>query len=149
MAAAPVKSPVSTILYSTEPPPPFSFLWAHFDEMSQDWLCSFNSGITFNLFCAGNSLEQIHTVAKGYWLSPEVKCLLISPASGQEHGLFDEDGARQQDVPTTSNVIGAKREKREKVSLLDTQPQYTVRLSNRNNLNKLYTINHILAQVYF
>lgn len=88
-------------------------------------------------------------MAKGYRLSPGAKCLLISPASGQEHGLFDEDGARQQDVPTASNIIGAKREKRGKGSLLDTQPQYTVRLSNCNNLNQFYTKNHILAQVYF
>lgn len=88
-------------------------------------------------------------MAKDYWLSSEAKCLLISPASGQEHGLFDEDGARQQDVPTTSNVIRAKREKREKGSLLDTQPQYTVRLCNRNNINNFYTKNRILAQVYF
>lgn len=148
MAAAPVKSPVSTTLYSTETPP---FLpRTQFDEMSQDWLCSFNSGKTFNLFCAGNSFKQIHCMAKEYWLSPEAKCWLISPASGQEHGLFDEDGARQKDVPTTSNVIGAKREKRGKGSLLDTQPQNTVRLSNHINLNKLYTKkNHILAQVYF
>lgn len=38
--------------------------------------------------------------------------LSILPASGQEHGLFDEDGARQEDVPTTSNVIRTKRAKR-------------------------------------
>lgn len=113
MAAAPVKSPISTILYSTKPPP--FFPWTRFDEMSQDWLCLFNSGITFNIFCAGNSFKQRHDTAMGYWLSPEAKCVLISPASGQEHGLFNEDGARQQDVPTTSNVIGAKKEKREKV----------------------------------
>lgn len=32
---------------------------------------------------------------------------LILPASGQKHGFLDEDGARQQDVPATPNVIGA------------------------------------------
>lgn len=35
---------------------------------------------------------------------------LILPASGQKHGFLDEDGARQQDVPATPNVIGAERE---------------------------------------
>lgn len=36
----------------------------------------------------------------------------ILPASGQKHGFLDEDGARQQDVPATPNVIGAEGEER-------------------------------------
>lgn len=35
---------------------------------------------------------------------------LILPASGQKHGFLDEDGAGQQDVPATPNVIRAERE---------------------------------------
>jgi len=38
------------------------------------------------------------------------------PASGQEHGLLDEDGAGQQDVPAAADVVGAGREKRRRRS---------------------------------
>lgn len=41
---------------------------------------------------------------------------MILPASGQEHGLLDEDRARQQDVPAASNVVRAGRQKRETIS---------------------------------
>lgn len=36
---------------------------------------------------------------------------MILPASGQEHGLFDEDGAGQQDVPAASDVVRTGRQK--------------------------------------
>lgn len=38
------------------------------------------------------------------------KYILILPASGQKHGFLDEDGARQQDVPATPDVVGAEGE---------------------------------------
>lgn len=38
--------------------------------------------------------------------------VVILPAPGQEHGFFDENGARQQDVPAASDVVRAEREKR-------------------------------------
>ena len=37
---------------------------------------------------------------------------VILPASGQEHGLLNEDGAGQQDVPAASNVVRAERKNR-------------------------------------
>lgn len=40
------------------------------------------------------------------------KWLTILPASGQKHGLFDENGAGQQDVPAASNVVRAGRDKK-------------------------------------
>lgn len=39
---------------------------------------------------------------------------MILPASGQEHGLLDEDRAGQQDVPAASNVVRTGRQKRER-----------------------------------
>lgn len=40
-----------------------------------------------------------------------LKWLMILPASGKEHGLFDEDRARQQDVPAASDIIRTERQK--------------------------------------
>lgn len=46
---------------------------------------------------------------RNLWFKKEKKHLIL-PASGQKHGFLDEDGAGQQDVPATPNVIGAERE---------------------------------------
>jgi len=36
------------------------------------------------------------------------------PGAWQEHGLFDEDGSREQNVPACANVIRTEREEDEK-----------------------------------
>lgn len=46
--------------------------------------------------------------------------MMILPASGQEHGLLNEDRAGQQDVPAASNVVRAERH-REKMIMISTE----------------------------
>lgn len=65
----------------------------------------------FILNWLGRKADACMLLPKNHTFKQHSKWPMILPASGQEHGFFDENWARQQDVPAASYVIRAERQK--------------------------------------